>query len=96
MVDRTATTRRSSPTPHALRRGLRDYPFGEKWLFDAFARSHLPVLDVAERHDDHAEPADQLRPGAGKNARFLRRHRVDAADRDVADAGRARRPPRPG
>ena len=27
--------------------GFGTYPFGEEWLFDAFVRSHLPVLAVA-------------------------------------------------
>jgi 1,4-alpha-glucan branching enzyme len=71
--------------------GFGTYPFGEEWLFDAFARSHLPVLDVAERVTMTITPvlADQLEAeGVGERMlRFLRRHRVDAADRDVADAG---------
>jgi 1,4-alpha-glucan branching enzyme len=71
--------------------GFGTYPFGEEWLFDAFARSHLPVLDVAERLTMTITPAlaDQLEAeGVGERMlRFLRRHRVDAADRDVADAG---------
>ncbi len=73
--------------------GFGTYPFGEEWLFDAFARSHLPVLDVAERLTMTVTPvlADQLEAdGVGERMRrFLRRHRVDAADRDVADAGAA-------
>jgi 1,4-alpha-glucan branching enzyme len=76
--------------------GFGTYPFGEEWLFDAFARSHLPVLDVAERLTMTVTPvlADQLEAsGVGERMlRFLRRHRVDAADRDVADAGGAVRP----
>jgi 1,4-alpha-glucan branching enzyme len=71
--------------------GFGTYPFGEEWLFDAFARSHLPVLDVAERVTMTITPvlADQLEAdGVGERMlHFLRRHRVDAADRDVADAG---------
>ena len=27
--------------------GFGTYPFGEEWLFDAVARSYLPVLAVA-------------------------------------------------
>jgi 1,4-alpha-glucan branching enzyme len=73
--------------------GYGTYPFGEEWLFDAFARSHLPVLDVAERVTVTVTPvlADQLEAdGVGERMlAFLRRHRVDAADRDVADAGAA-------
>jgi 1,4-alpha-glucan branching enzyme len=76
--------------------GYGTYPFGEEWLFDAFARSHLPVLEVAERLTMTVTPvlADQLEAdGVGERMRaFLRRHRVDAADRDVADAGAALRP----
>ncbi len=76
--------------------GFGTYPFGEEWLFDAFARSHLPVLEVAERLTMTISPvlADQLEAdGVGERMlRFLRRHRIDAADRDVADAGAALRP----
>ena len=76
--------------------GFGTYPFGEEWLFDAFARSHLPVLEVAERVTMTITPvlADQLEAdGVGERmSRFLRRHRIDAADRDVADAGAALRP----
>jgi 1,4-alpha-glucan branching enzyme len=76
--------------------GFGTYPFGEEWLFDAFARSHLPVLDVAERATMTITPvlADQLEAeGVGERMlAFLRRHRVDAADRDVADAGASLRP----
>ena len=76
--------------------GFGTYPFGEEWLFDAYARSHLPVLDVADRLTMTVTPvlADQLEAdGVGERMlSFLRRHRVDAADRDVADAGAALRP----
>src|SRR3954447_15600608 len=76
--------------------GFGTYSFGEEWLFDAFARSHLPVLDVAERLTMTVTPvlADQLEAeGVGERMqRFLRRHRVDAADRGVADGGAALRP----
>src|SRR3954447_2182529 len=76
--------------------GFGTYPFGEEWLFDAFARSHLPVLDVAERLTMTITPvlADQLEArGVGERMlRFLRPHRVAAADRAVADAGGAVRP----
>src|SRR3954451_8940977 len=76
--------------------GFGTYPFGEEWLFDAYARSHLPVLDVADRLTITVTPvlADQLEAdGVGERMlAFLRRHRVDAADRDVADAGAAVRP----
>ena len=73
--------------------GFGTYPFGEEWLFEAWARSHLPVLDVAERVTMTITPvlADQLEAdGVGERMQaFLRRHRVDAADRDVADGGAA-------
>src|SRR3954451_17712378 len=76
--------------------GYGTYPFGEEWLFDAVARSHLPVLDVADRLTMTITPvlADQLEAeGVGERMLgFLRRHRVDAADRDVADAGAGLRP----
>jgi 1,4-alpha-glucan branching enzyme len=76
--------------------GFGTYPFGEEWLFDAFARSHLPVLEVAERLTMTVTPvlADQLEAEevGERMLTFLRRHRVDAADRDVADAGAAVRP----
>jgi 1,4-alpha-glucan branching enzyme len=76
--------------------GFGTYPFGEEWLFDAFARSHLPVLEVADRLTMTVTPvlADQLEAvGVGERMLgFLRRHRIDAADRDVADAGAALRP----
>jgi 1,4-alpha-glucan branching enzyme len=76
--------------------GFGTYPFGEEWLFDAFARSHLPVLEVAERLTMTVTPvlADQLEAeGVGERMlRFLRQHRLDAADRDVADAGAMLRP----
>src|ERR1043165_5904131 len=76
--------------------GFGTYPFGEEWLFEAFARSHLPVLDVADRLTMAVTPvlADQREAdGVGeKMLGFMRRHRIDAADRDVADAGVALRP----
>src|SRR6476469_5782076 len=76
--------------------GFGTYPFGEEWLFDAFARSHLPVLDVAERLTMTVTPvlADQLEADGvgGRTQKFLSRHRIDADDQDVADAGVAFRP----
>jgi 1,4-alpha-glucan branching enzyme len=76
--------------------GYGTYPFGEEWLFEAWARSHLPVLDVADRVTMTITPvlADQLEAeGVGERLlAFIRRHRIDAADRDVADAGAALRP----
>jgi 1,4-alpha-glucan branching enzyme len=76
--------------------GFGTYPFGEEWLFEAWARSHLPVLDVAEQLTMTVTPvlADQLEAdGVGERMHaFLRRHRVEAGDRDVADRGIELRP----
>ncbi|HKQ17913.1 MAG TPA: hypothetical protein VJS87_05135, partial [Solirubrobacterales bacterium] len=46
--------------------GFGTYPFGEEWLFDAFARSHLPVLAVARDLTLTVTPvlADQLEDAA--------------------------------
>ncbi|HET8593263.1 MAG TPA: 1,4-alpha-glucan branching protein domain-containing protein [Solirubrobacterales bacterium] len=68
--------------------GYGTYPFGEEWLFEAFARSHLPVLEVAKRVTATVTPvlADQLEAvGVGERMLdFLRRHRVEAAERDAS------------
>ena len=70
--------------------GFGTYPFGEEWLFDAFARSHLPVLAAAHDVTVTVTPvlADQLEaPGVGERMRaFLERHRLGAAERDAAEA----------
>ncbi|MGH2956672.1 MAG: hypothetical protein ACRDL6_06740, partial [Solirubrobacterales bacterium] len=70
--------------------GFGTYPFGEEWLFDAVARSHLPVLEVAERLTMTVTPvlADQLEAdGVGERMlAFLRRHRLEAAERDATEA----------
>jgi 1,4-alpha-glucan branching enzyme len=70
--------------------GFGTYPFGEEWLFDAVARSHLPVLDVARGVTMTVSPvlADQLeaRGVADRMRAFLCRHRLDAAKRDAAAA----------
>ncbi len=72
--------------------GFGTYPFGEEWLFDAFARSHLPVLEVAESLTMTVTPvlADQLEAeGVGERMlAFLGEHRVGAAARD-AEQGEA-------
>ena len=69
--------------------GFGTYPFGEEWLFEAFTRSHLPVLEVAERLTMTVTPvlADQLEaPGVGERmSAFLGEHRVGAATREVAE-----------
>jgi 1,4-alpha-glucan branching enzyme len=63
--------------------GFGTYPFGEEWLFDAVARSHLPVLEVADRLTMTVTPvlADQLETdGVGERMlEFLRRHRLEPA-----------------
>jgi len=69
--------------------GFGTYPFGEEWLFEAVARSHLPVLEVADRLTMTVTPvlADQLEAeGVGERMlEFLRRHRLGAAERDAAE-----------
>ena len=82
--------------------GFGTYPFGEEWLFDAVARSYLPVLEAAERLTVTVTPvlADQLEAeGVGERMlEFIRRHRLDAAERDAAEAEppvRQRRLPTP-
>ncbi len=70
--------------------GFGTYPFGEEWLFDAIARSYLPVLESAEDLTVTVTPvlADQLEAGGvGERAlEFIRRHRLAAAERDAAEA----------
>ena len=70
--------------------GFGTYPFGEEWLFDAYARSHLPVLEVARDLTMSVTPvlADQLEaPGvADRMGRFLCDHRLAAAERDAGSA----------
>ena len=70
--------------------GFGTYPFGEEWLFDAIARSYLPVLESAEDLTVTVTPvlADQLEAdGVGERAlEFIRRHRLAAAERDAAEA----------
>jgi 1,4-alpha-glucan branching enzyme len=76
--------------------GYGTYPFGEEWLFEAFARSHLPVLEVAERLTMTITPvlADQLEAeGVGERMlAFLGEHRVEAATRDAAESEAKLRP----
>jgi 1,4-alpha-glucan branching enzyme len=71
--------------------GFGTYPFGEEWLFDAYARSHLPVLDLADRLTMTVTPvlADQLEADGveGRLLEFLRRHRLGAAEIDVSEKG---------
>ena len=69
--------------------GFGTYPFGEEWLFDAVARSYLPVLEVAERLTMTVTPvlADQLEDaGARERLReFLVGLRVEAAEADLEE-----------
>ena len=70
--------------------GFGTYPFGEEWLFDAVARSYLPLLDQVRDLTVTVTPvlADQLEaPGVGERMRaFLRRYRLEAAERDAAQS----------
>jgi len=69
--------------------GFGTYPFGEEWLFDAFARSHLPVLAVAHDLTVTITPvlADQLEDAAtaSRMREFVRDFRLGSAERDAAD-----------
>jgi 1,4-alpha-glucan branching enzyme len=69
--------------------GFGTYPFGEEWLFDAYLRSHLPVLAVARDLTLTVTPvlADQLEaPGvAARLEEFTREFRVRSAELDAAD-----------
>ncbi len=66
--------------------GFGTYPFGEEWLFDAVVRSHLPVLEVAERLTMTVTPvlADQLEDAGARRA---------AAASSWSTSGSARRRP---
>jgi 1,4-alpha-glucan branching enzyme len=70
--------------------GFGTYPFGEEWLFDAVARSYLPLLDRVRDLTVTVTPvlADQLEaPGVGERMQaFLRRYRLEAAERDAAQS----------
>jgi 1,4-alpha-glucan branching enzyme len=69
--------------------GFGTYPFGEEWLFDAVARSHLPVLESARDLTMTVTPvlADQLEAAGvpDRMRRFVRDYRLDAAERDAAE-----------
>ena len=69
--------------------GFGTYPFGEEWLFDAVVRSHVPVLDVAERMTVTVTPvlADQLEaPGVRERLEaFVAEFRVGSCELDAAD-----------
>jgi 1,4-alpha-glucan branching enzyme len=76
--------------------GFGTWPFGEEWLFDAVARSYLPVLEAARDLTITVSPvlADQLEaPGvADRLAAFVRRYRLGAAELDAAGAPPELRP----
>jgi 1,4-alpha-glucan branching enzyme len=76
--------------------GFGTYPFGEEWLFDAVARSYLPVLERVRDVTVTVSPvlADQLEaPGvAERMISFLRRYRLEGARRDEAEAPPELRP----
>jgi 1,4-alpha-glucan branching enzyme len=69
--------------------GFGTYPFGEEWLFDAVARSYLPVLELARdlTMTVTAVLADQLEDAdvQERMRRFLLELRVDAAEADLAE-----------
>jgi 1,4-alpha-glucan branching enzyme len=76
--------------------GFGTYPFGEEWLFDAVARSYLPVLAEARDVTVTVSPvlADQLEaPGVMKRLEsFVRAYRLAAAERDAREAPEELRP----
>jgi 1,4-alpha-glucan branching enzyme len=76
--------------------GFGTYPFGEEWLFDAVGRSYLPVLERAHDLTVTVTPvlADQLEaPGVAERLEaFLRRYRLEAAEREAAGTSRDVRP----
>src|SRR5688572_32915507 len=71
--------------------GFGTYPFGEEWLFDAFARSHLPVLELARDVTMTVTPvlADQLEaPGvAGRMEAVLQIGRASCRERGEEEVG---------
>jgi 1,4-alpha-glucan branching enzyme len=76
--------------------GFGTYPFGEEWLFDAVARSYVPVLENARDLTMTVTPvlADQLEAeGTGERLEaFVRRFRLEAAERDAAEGPPELRP----
>jgi 1,4-alpha-glucan branching enzyme len=76
--------------------GFGTYPFGEEWLFDAFVRSHLPVLEVARDLTITITPvlADQLEDAAtaARMRAFVGELRAVSAERDAADVDPALKP----
>jgi 1,4-alpha-glucan branching enzyme len=71
--------------------GFGTYPFGEEWLFDAVVRSHIPVLEVADRVTVTVTPvlADQLEAGgvAERLRAFVGEFRVRSCEADARDVG---------
>jgi 1,4-alpha-glucan branching enzyme len=69
--------------------GFGTYPFGEEWLFDAVIRSHVPVLEVADRLTMTVTPvlADQLEDAGVQERlrRFLIEWRIGAAEADLGE-----------
>ncbi|HEX6116703.1 MAG TPA: 1,4-alpha-glucan branching protein domain-containing protein [Solirubrobacterales bacterium] len=76
--------------------GFGTYPFGEEWLFDAVARSYLPLLEFAHDLTFTVTPvlADQLEaPGVGERlVAFVREHRLGAARAEAENADADLRP----
>jgi 1,4-alpha-glucan branching enzyme len=76
--------------------GFGTYPFGEEWLFDAVGRSYLPVLERARDLTVTVTPvlADQLEaPGVAERLEaFLRRYRLEAAEREARQCSPELRP----
>jgi 1,4-alpha-glucan branching enzyme len=76
--------------------GFGTYPFGEEWLFDAAARSYLPVLAEARDVTVTVSPvlADQLEaPGVVERLEaFVRAFRLEAAERDASEGPSELRP----
>ena len=76
--------------------GFGTYPFGEEWLFDAAARSYLPLLEIVRDLTMTVTPvlADQLEANGVRErlAAFIRRHRLEAAEMEAVLAVPATRP----
>ena len=73
--------------------GFGTYPFGEEWLFDAVVRSHVPVLEVADRVTVTVTPVliDQLEAEgvAARLTHFVREFRVGSCEADARELTRA-------
>src|SRR3954451_8812678 len=77
--------------------GFGTYPFGEEWLFDAVARSYLPVLEQSRDLTVTVSPvlADQLeaRGVAERLGDFVGRYRLEAGESALRSAATAWRRP---